>query len=214
MKGPMKPSRSPAPQFAFSLTIRRSPVAWAHAGDRFRPYQAQVARAVKPLDYPSPRSHDCCHPSASSLARTELQAHIFAWLLFRYSQAGGIIVSVSPTFDPQVQIQAALPRSKSSQHACLGSRGLWISSRGPHLRVRQCPTCSSCPPNRMPTSWAPLPPFCFQWMKPSLIPIPKFDRDFDPMTASTNATRVIWGTAGDSHTLLNASAASPCGPSR
>ena len=34
------------------------------------------------------------------------------------------------------------------------------------------------------------------------ISIPKFDRDFDPMTASTDATRVFWGTAGSSHSLL------------
>ena len=30
----------------------------------------------------------------------------------------------------------------------------------------------------------------------------KFDKEFDPMTASTNATRVFWGTAWTSQTLL------------
>jgi hypothetical protein len=35
------------------------------------------------------------------------------------------------------------------------------------------------------------------------VSIQKFDKDFDPMTASTNATRVFWGTAWTSHTLLH-----------
>ena len=30
----------------------------------------------------------------------------------------------------------------------------------------------------------------------------KFDKEFDPMTASTNATRVFWGTAWTWQTLL------------
>ena len=34
------------------------------------------------------------------------------------------------------------------------------------------------------------------------ISIAKFDKDFDPMTASTNATRVFWGTAWTLNTLL------------
>ena len=109
-------------------TIRRSPIAWAHAcGIHLRPYQVQIARAIKDsiLNH---RGLTFVVILPRQSGKNELQAHLFAWLLFRYADAGGRIVSVSPTFKPQTQIN--MDRVKFSLDACVGSRGLWKSSKG------------------------------------------------------------------------------------
>jgi hypothetical protein len=109
-------------------TLRRSPIAWAHAcGIHLRPYQVQIALAIKnSIVNNLGLTFVIILPRQSG--KNELQAHLFAWLLFRYAARGGRIVSVSPTFKPQTQI--CMDRVKSSLDACVGSRGLWKSSKG------------------------------------------------------------------------------------
>ena len=131
--------------------------------------------------------------------KNELQAHLFAWLLFRYAHAGGRIVSVSPTFKPQTQL--CMDRVKSSLNACVGSRGLWKSSKGYsyHLGNAQLQFFSGEPRANVLGATADL---LLSVDEAQSVSIAKFDKDFDPMTASTNATRIFWGTAWTSDTLL------------
>ena len=65
-------------------TIRRSPVAWAHACNiHLRPYQVQIARAIKDsILHQRGLTFVVILPRQSG--KNELQAHLFAWLLFRY----------------------------------------------------------------------------------------------------------------------------------
>ena len=123
----MSPNPSPL-SLSIRSTIRRSPVAWAHACKIvLRPYQVQIARAVKDsvLNH---RGLTIVIILPRQSGKNELQAHLFAWLLYRYAHAGGRIVSVSPTFKPQTQL--CMDRVKTSLNACVGSRGLWSSSKG------------------------------------------------------------------------------------
>ena len=117
-------------------TIRRSPIAWAHACKiDLRPYQRQIALAIKEsIIHKLGLSFVIVLPRQSG--KNELQAHLFSWLLFRYANEGGRIVSVSPTFKPQTLNN--MDRVKYSLDKCIGSRGLWKSSKG-HVSTWQCP---------------------------------------------------------------------------
>ena len=180
-------------------TIRRSPIAWAHACKiHLRLYQVQIARAIKDsIIHHRGLTFVIILPRQSG--KNELQAHLFAWLLFRYANLGGRIVSVSPTFKPQTQIN--MDRVKSSLDACVGSRGLWKSSKGYlyQLGNAQVQFFSGEPRANVLGATADL---LLSVDEAQSISTAKFDKDFDPMTASTNATRIFWGTAWTSDSLL------------
>jgi hypothetical protein len=180
-------------------TIRRSPIAWAHAcGINLRPYQREVARAIKDsiLNH---RGLTFVVILPRQSGKNEVQAHIFSWLLFRYAKEGGRIVSVSPTFKPQTLNN--MDRVKSSLDKCVGSRGLWKSSKGYlySLGKARLQFFSGEPRANVVGATADL---LLSVDEAQSISPAKFDKDFDPMTASTNATRVFWGTAWTSNTLL------------
>jgi hypothetical protein len=180
-------------------TIRRSPVAWAHAcGIHLRPYQVQIANAVKnSIINQLGLSIVAILPRQSG--KNEHQSHIFAWAMYRYAQAGGRIVSVSPTFKPQTQL--CMDRVKASLNACVGSRGLWKPSKGYAFQLgnAQLQFFSGEPRANVLGATADL---LLSVDEAQSISIAKFDKDFDPMTASTNATRIFWGTAWTTDTLL------------
>lgn len=180
-------------------TIRRSPVAWAHACHiHLRPYQIQIAHAVKEsIIHNHGLTFVIILPRQSG--KNELQAHLFAWLLYRYAHVGGRIVSVSPTFKPQTQL--CMDRVKSSLNACVGSRGLWKSSKGYSYQLgnAQLQFFSGEPRANVLGATADL---LLLVDEAQSVSVAKFDKDFDPMTASTNATRIFWGTAWTSVTLL------------
>jgi Terminase RNaseH-like domain len=180
-------------------TIRLSPVSWAHACRiHLRPYQVQIAHAIKDsIIHNLGLTFVIILPRQSG--KNELQAHLFAWLMYRYAHAGGRIVSVSPTFKPQTQL--CMDRVKTSLNACVGSRGLWKSSKGYSYTLgnAQLQFFSGEPRANVLGATADL---LLSVDEAQSISVAKFDKDFDPMTASTNATRLFWGTAWTSDTLL------------
>jgi hypothetical protein len=131
--------------------------------------------------------------------KNELQSHLFSWLLFRYSQFGGRIVSVSPTFKPQTTNN--MDRVSRALDNCVGSRGRWHSSKGYIYSVGKASLqfFSGDPCAKVVGATADL---LLSVDEAQEVDPAKFDKDFDPMTASTNATRVFWGTAWTSGTLL------------
>ena len=180
-------------------TIRRSPVFCAHACNiHLRPYQVQIARAVKDsVLHHRGLTFVVILPRQSG--KNELQAHLFAWLLFRYAERGGRIVSVSPTFKPQTQL--CMDRVKASLNACIGSRGLWKPSKGYSYRLGNAELQFFSGERRANVLGATA-DLLLSVDEAQSVSVSKFDRDFDPMTASTNATRIFWGTAWTSDTLL------------
>jgi hypothetical protein len=180
-------------------TIRRDPIGWASScGIDLRFYQRQVAHAIKQsiLEHLG-LTFVVILPRQSG--KNELQAHLFSWLLFRYAPFGGRIVSVSPTFKPQTIIN--MNRVRSSLNACLGSRGRWRSSSGYiySLGKASLQFFSGDPHAKVVGATADL---LLSVDEAQLVDPAKFDKDFDPMTASTNATRLFWGTTWTSGTLL------------
>lgn len=180
-------------------TIRRDPINWALACRvNLRPYQRQIALAIKDsILHHRGLTFVIILPRQSG--KNELQAHLFAWALFRFAAVGGRIVSVSPTFKPQTMNN--MERVSRSLDACLGSRGRWYSTKGYMFCLgRSCIQFFSGDPHaRVVGATADL---LLSVDEAQEVDPVKFDKDFDPMTASTNATRVFWGTAWTADTLL------------
>jgi hypothetical protein len=180
-------------------TIRKDPVNWAiSAHISLRPYQRQIALAIKDsIIRHAGRTFVVILPRQSG--KNELQAHLFAWLLFRAANSGGRIVSVSPTFKPQTY--NSMDRVAASLDASLGTRGLWQSSNGFIYRFgkSRLQFFSGDSSAKVVGATADL---LLSVDEAQQISPAKFDKDFDPMTASANATRVFWGTAWTSDTLL------------
>jgi hypothetical protein len=94
-----------------------------------------------------------------------------------------------------------MERVKSSLDACIGTRGLWKSSKGYMFSFGKARLqfFSGEPRAKVVGATADL---LLSVDEAQEVTPAKFDKDFDPMTASTNATRVFWGTAWTSNTLL------------
>ncbi len=180
-------------------TIRRDPIGWASTcGINLRPYQRGIALAIKgSILNQLGLTFVVILPRQSG--KNEVQAHIFSWLLYRYSQVGGRIVSVSPTYKPQTLDN--MERVASSLDACVGSRHIWKTQSGYKFKLgKACLQFFSGDKRaRVVGATANL---LLSVDEAQLIDPAKFDKDFDPMSASVNATRVFWGTAWISGTLL------------
>ncbi len=180
-------------------TIRHDPLDWAMTcGIQLRPYQRGIALAIKnSIIHHLGLTFVVIFPRQSG--KNELQAHIFSWLLFRYAPNGGRIVSVSPTFKPQTTNN--MERVSHSLDACIGSRRPLENLQGLHVQIGQ-----SLPPVLLRRTHAKVVGATADLLlsvdEAQEVDPAKFDKDFDPMTASTNATRVFWGTAWTSNTLL------------
>jgi len=167
-------------------------------GIPLRPYQQEVADAiVKSILNCLGLSFVVIFPRQSG--KNEAQAHIEAWLLCLLSGQDIEIVSVSPTYKPQaltamLRLQRCLDRNPFT---C----GRWRSQAG--FIVRLDKACvhffsgNSVAHTVGATASALLSVDEAQDIRPST-----YDRKFAPMVASTNATRVFWGTPWISSTLL------------
>ena len=197
---PMSPDPSLSPLASrIRSTIRRDPIGWASScGVNLRSYQREIALAIKEsVMHKLGLTFVVILPRQSG--KNELQAHLFAWMLFRHARSGGRIVSVSPTFKPQTEI--AMGRVEYALNGCAGTRGRWHTRRGYIYTYGQA--CvqffSGDPSARVVGATADL---LLSVDEAQEVDPAKFDKDFDPMTASTNATRVFWGTAWTAGTLL------------
>ncbi len=181
-------------------TIRRSPMHWAlTCGIQLRPYQIKIASAVMDsVLHKRGLTFVIILPRQSG--KNEVQAHLLAWLLFRAGPRGGRLVSVSPTFHPQAF--QSMERVRRYLDASPGTRGEWSSGAGFLFRYDQARLqfMSAAGSSKVVGATADL---LLSVDEAQDVSIPKFDKDFDPMTASTNATRAFWGTAWTTHTLLH-----------
>ena len=176
------------------------PIGWARkTGVRLRPYQMEISEAiVNSVVRHEGRTFVVMLPRQSG--KNELQTHLFAWLMFRYGRRGGRIVSVSPTFKPQTI--NAMDKVRSNLERSPMTRGQWSGSGGFVLKYRAARVqfFSADPSAKVVGATADL---LLSVDEAQEVDIAKFDKDFDPMTASTNATRVFWGTAWTRNTLLH-----------
>jgi hypothetical protein len=177
----------------------RNPAEFARLGDLvLRAYQKQVMQAV-------------CRSVLEDLGQTlvvmfprqsgknELQAQIEAYLLFSLCAAGAEIVKVSPTWKPQSL--NAMRRLERVLRANLATRGRWEKESGYIYRLDQARITflSGAPEANIVGATAST---LLEVDEAQDVGADKYDRDIAPMAASTNATRVFWGTAWTSQTLL------------
>ncbi|NPV55228.1 MAG: hypothetical protein HPY76_00945 [Anaerolineae bacterium] len=167
-------------------------------GIRLRSYQQVVAQAVLASVFGERgRSFVIMFPRQSG--KNELQAGIEAYLLLVLSQQPAEIVKVSPTWKPQSQnAMRRLERVLQANHL---TRQLWRKENGYIYRIGQARATflSGAPESNIVGATAST---LLEVDEAQDVLVSKFDREIAPMAASTNATRVFWGTAWTAATLL------------
>jgi hypothetical protein len=131
--------------------------------------------------------------------KNELQAQIEAFLLAFLYVHGAEIVKIAPTWKPQ-SFNAMRRLEKALKHNLL-TRRLWRKEQGYIYRVGEARIffLSGSPETNIVGATAS---HLLSVDEAQDIQINKYDKDIAPMAASTNATRVFWGTAWTSRTLL------------
>ncbi len=166
-------------------------------GSRLRRYQLEVARRISSAVIGrAGGSFVVVFPRQSG--KNELQAHLEAYLLVFFFR-GGELVKASPTWKPQsLNAMRRLERVLSRN---LLTRRRWRKEQGYVYRDGQARLyfLSGAPSANVVGATANVLLECdeAQDVSPS-----KWDKDFLPMAASTNAVRVYWGTMWTSKTLL------------
>lgn len=168
------------------------------SGLRLRRYQEEAARAIiKSVLQDKGFSFVVIFPRQSG--KNELQAQIQAYLLTLLSGERNQIVQISPTWKPQTE--NAMRRLEEVLSNNLISRGLWQKYYG-HVyqlgRARVVFLSGSPTSNIVGATASTL----LSVDEAQDIQIEKYDKEIAPMSASTNATTVFWGTAWTSRTLL------------
>jgi hypothetical protein len=131
--------------------------------------------------------------------KNELQAQIESYLLAVCSLVPAEIVKISPTWKPQSQ--NAMRRLQRVLEKSLVLKGRWQKESGYIYRVDKARVYffSGQPESSIVGATAST---LLEVDEAQDVLISKYDKEIAPMAASTNATRVFWGTAWTSHTLL------------
>ena len=169
------------------------------SGIRLRSYQVDVARGVvESVRLGQGLAFVVMFPRQSG--KNELQAQIETYLLTLYSQLDAEIVKVSPTWKPQSL--NAMRRLERILQRNLVTRSLWKKESGYIYKVGRARIffLSGSPEANIVGATAST---LLEVDEAQDVLPAKFDRDIAPMAASTNATRVFWGTAWTSQTLLH-----------
>ncbi len=134
--------------------------------------------------------------------KNELQAQLEAWLLILFSGTtpGVEIVKVSPTWKPQ-SLNAMRRLERVLQNNVLANTKGWRKESGYIFKVgnSRISFLSGDPESHIVGATANL---LLEVDEAQDVSIAKYDKDIAPMAASTNATRIFWGTAWTSNTLL------------
>jgi len=165
---------------------------------KLRDYQRGVAQAItKSIAEHAGRSFVVMFPRQSG--KNELQAQLETYLLALYVDHPCEMVKVSPTWKPQTlnamrRLQHVLSTNllskdhwtkESGYIYCLGKSRIYFFSGQPRSNIVGA-TAS----------------VLLEIDEAQDVSINKYDKEIAPMAASTNATRVFWGTAWTSRTLL------------
>ncbi len=131
--------------------------------------------------------------------KNELQAQVETYLLSLFSKIDCEIVKVSPTWKPQ-SINA-MRRLERVLERNIIARELWSKESGYIYKVGLARIffLSGSPTANVVGATASLLLECDEAQD---VQITKWDKEINPMAASTNATKVYWGTAWTSQTLL------------
>lgn len=168
------------------------------SGLTLREYQRAVARAiVHSVLGGQGLSFVVIFPRQSG--KNELQAQLQAYLLTLFSGQRAEMVQVSPTWKPQTM--NAMYRLESVLNGNLVVKDRWEKHFGHVYQVGKARITflSGSPAANIVGATADL---LLSIDEAQDIQVDKYDKEIAPMAASTNATRVFWGTAWTSNTLL------------
>ncbi len=163
-----------------------------------RSYQVEVARAAaESVISKRGLSFVVLFPRQSG--KNELQAQIETYLLTYLQEFEAEIIKVSPTWRPQ-SINAMRRLQRVLERNTLTSRE-WKKESGYIFRVGHARIffLSGAPEANIVGATASA---LLEVDEAQDLEIEKYDKDIAPMAASTNATRIFWGTAWTSQTLL------------
>jgi hypothetical protein len=169
------------------------------SGIKLRSYQAEVGNAIRHSVFEKlGLTFVVIFPRQSG--KNELQAILETYLLAIYGQVGDCeIVKLSPTWKPQSQNALRRLGRRIRNNLITGAR--WQKREGYIYQVGTAMIyfLSGAPTSSIVGATASLLLECDEAQD---VEISKWDKEIAPMAASTNATRVFWGTAWTSRTLL------------
>lgn len=163
-----------------------------------RNYQTEVAEAiVDSVIHQRGLSFVVMFPRQSG--KNHVQAQIEVYLMALFAQKGAEMIKFSPTYAPQCQ--NAMRRLEAALDANSFTKGHWRKSSGNHYRLQNAHMSflSASPGSNIVGATAST---LLALDEAQDIEIDKYDKQIAPMAASTNATRVFWGTAWSGQTLL------------
>ena len=167
-------------------------------GMKLRSYQTPVALAVcRSILQRQGLSFVVMFPRQSG--KNELQAQIEAYLLTLYSQTKADLVKVSPTAKPQSL--NAMRRLERVLKGNICTHDHWRKDCGYIYRLgtARITFLSGEPTAQIVGATANV---LLEVDEAQDVETAKYDKEIAPMAASTNATRIFWGTAWTSQTLL------------
>ena len=167
-------------------------------GLSLRNYQQAVARAIiDSVVHQRGLSFVVMFPRQSG--KNELQAQIEVYLLALLGERHAEMVKISPTYQPQSL--NAMRRIERALQANLVTRNHWQRHAGNLYQYRNARLTflSGAPESNIVGATAST---LLEVDEAQDVSIAKYDKEIAPMAASTNATRVFWGTAWTSRTLL------------
>ena len=131
--------------------------------------------------------------------KNELQAQLETYLLTLFSNFPVEMVKVSPTLEPQAL--TAMRRLERTVKRNTLTRRIWVKESGSIYRVGEARITflSASPESNIVGATASA---LLEVDEAQDVLCVKYEKDVAPMSASTNATRVFWGTAWTSRTLL------------
>jgi hypothetical protein len=168
------------------------------SGITLREYQKAPAYAIiRSILEHAGRSFVIMFPRQSG--KNELQAQLETYLLTAFYCMNGEMVKVSPTWKPQTlnamaRLERVLSKNLLSNHYWARESGYIFKMGGSRIYF-----FSGQPRSNIVGATANL---LLEVDEAQDVLPSKFDKDIAPMAASTNATRVFWGTAWTSRTLL------------
>jgi len=169
------------------------------SGLKLRTYQQKVALAIcNSVIHELGHTFVVIFPRQSG--KNELQAQIETYLLALYSKYDAEIVKVSPTWKPQ-SLNAMRRLERVLNHNLVVKGIPWKKEQGYIYRVGNARIffLSGSPTANVVGATASTLLECDEAQD---VTIAKWDKEVNPMAASTNATKVFWGTAWTSQTLL------------
>jgi hypothetical protein len=136
---------------------------------------------------------------ARQMGKNELSAQIEAYLLWHFRATGGTIVKAAPSFRPQ--LITSLLRLKRTLDSSDLTKGAWTSQFGYMIAVGEA-QLTLLSANHAANVVGATAGLLLEIDEAQDVDPDKYDREFRPMAASTNATTVLYGTAWNETSLL------------